>query len=118
MNELEQLRELVFNNGFDAESREDVVAYEKKLQELIVKENILQHQPVREWFNYLESQVKSARLLLSTDSSLDDKKRAELFIRIEQANKYLSLLGHGSDREALELEIKNALNAAKNQISI
>ncbi len=116
MNELDQLREIVFNNGFDAESREEVLSYEKRLTELAVKENMLSHQPVKEWFDYLQGQVTAARLLLSTDPTLDDKRRAELFIRIELANKCLSLLGHGSDRESLELEIKSALNAAKNQV--
>src|SRR6185503_10234545 len=106
MIELEQLRELVFNSGFDEASKSDVLQYEKKLNELSVKENILQHQPVKEWFDYLERDVKSARLLLSTDPTLDEKKRTELFLRIEIANKYLALLDI-SDKPKIEQDIKN-----------
>jgi hypothetical protein len=117
MIELEQLRELVFNSGFDESSKQDVLYYEQKLNELSVKENILQHQPVKEWFDYLERDVKNARLLLSTDPTLEEKKRTELFLRIEIANKYLSLLDI-SDKEKLEEEIKNALDVAKAQNDI
>lgn len=117
MTELDSLRELVFNSGFDEESKSDVLQYEKKLNELSVKENILQHKPVRMWFDYLQNDIKAARLLLSTDPTLDDKQRSELFIRIEIANKYLGLLDI-SDKPKIEQEIKNALNVAKNQESI
>jgi hypothetical protein len=116
MTELESLRELVFNNGFDESSKADVLYFEQKLHEISVKENILKHQPVKEWFDYLARDVKNARLLLSTDPILNDKQRSELFIRIEIANKYLALLDI-SDKPKLEEEIKQALDVAKTQIS-
>jgi hypothetical protein len=117
MTELETLRELVFNNGFDEESKESVLQYEQKLHALSVKENILKHQPVKMWFDWMTREVTQARLLLSTDPELTDKQRTELFIRIEIANKYLSLLDI-SDKEKIEEDIRNALTMAKNQSEI
>jgi hypothetical protein len=117
MTELEQLRELVFNSGFDEESKNSVLQYEQRLHELSVKENILTHQPVKEWFDWMQREVAQARLLLSTDPALTQEQRTELFIRIEIANKYLALLDI-SDKEDVERDIKQALDVAKNQNSL
>ena len=114
---IDQLRELVFNSGFDDESRQSVLYFEQKLHELSVKENILKHQPVKEWFDYLTKETKDARLLLSTDSTLTEQQRTELFIRIEQANKYLTLLDT-SGKEEIEKDIKQVLDVAKAQSDI
>lgn len=111
---IEQLRELVFNGGFDDESKQSVLSFEQKLHELSVKENILKHQPVKEWFDYLTREKSNACLLLLTDRKLTTEQRTELFIRIDVANKYLSLLDT-TEREEIEEDIKQALNAAKNQ---
>jgi hypothetical protein len=116
MSELEQLRELVFNNRFFDEDKDSVLQWEQKLHEISVKENILAHRPVKDWFDWMKREVTQARLELSTDESLTQDQRTELFTRIKVANKFLSLLDL-SDKPKIEAEIKNALNVAKNQIA-
>lgn len=114
---IDELRQLVFNNGFDDESKQNVVYWEQKLHEISVKENILKHQPVRQWFDWMQREVSQARLLLSTDRELTQDQRTELFIRIDIANKYLSLLDI-SDKAKIEEDISNALTVAKNQSDV
>lgn len=116
MQELEQLRDLVFNKGFDSESYESVLQYEKRLREVSAKEKIQQHQPIQEWIKYLSDTVSNARLLLATDRSLTDRQRDELFAKIDISNHLLTLLGTG-EREQIESDIKKALNVAKAQVN-
>lgn len=112
---IDELKQLVLGGGFDDESKQNVLYWEEKLHEISVKENILQHQPVKQWFDWMAREVSQARLLLSTDPELTNDQRTELFIRIDIANKYLSLLDI-SDKEKIEEDIRNALTVAKNQI--
>lgn len=114
---IDELRQLVFNGAYDDESRQSVLQFEQKLHEISVKENILRHQPVKQWFDWMQREVKQARLLLGTDPELSTDQRTELFIRIDIANKYLSLLDI-SDKEKIEEDIRNALIVAKNQSEV
>lgn len=105
---IEQLKALVLNGGYDDEIKQRVLQLDERLHQLSVNEKILQHQPVKEWFDYLGKQIEQANLLLSEDSTLTELQRSELFIRKEIARKYITLLD--SDKSNVEQTIKSLLD--------
>jgi hypothetical protein len=110
--ELQQLRELVFKEGWDAESRQQVVDYEKRLHELAVKEKMAENAVIKEYINYLTSLASSAQTLLKSDRTLTDRQRDSLFERIDICDKFLYVF-NGTARASLEADIKAALARAK-----
>jgi hypothetical protein len=112
LQELEQLRQLVFTGGFDAESRKDVVDIERRLHEAAAKENLAEHPVIKPFVDYLQGEIDRCELLLRTDRKLTDRERDELFARIDICDRFTSLF-NGKQREAIEKTIKEMLNVAK-----
>lgn len=111
---LQQLKELVFSRGFDEESRQDVLNFEKQLHELAVKEHLAEDPVIGQYIAYLQAEIDRAETLLKTDKTLTDRQRDELFTRIELADRFTSLF-NGKRRQEVEQTINELLNAAKNR---
>jgi len=113
MQELEQLRQLVFSGGFDEESKKDVLNFEKRLHEVAVKENLKDTPVFKDYIDWLQAEVDRCNLLLQNDRTLTDRQRDELFAKKDICDRFLSIF-NGSHREQLESAIKEALARAKN----
>jgi len=109
---LEQLRMLVFEGGFDEDSRRQVLGYERRLQKLAETEKARDIPVVREYMAYLEKEITRCETLLKADETLTDLQRAKLFAIIQVSEKYTHLF-NGSAIRNLELAIKQALDAAR-----
>lgn len=111
---LEQLRKLVFEGGFDEESRAAVINYERRLRECAETERAAEIPVVRDFLAYLEGEVSRAETLLKSDESLTDLQRNKLFAIIQVSGKYTHLL-NGKARQGLEEAINRDLDAARNK---
>jgi hypothetical protein len=111
--ELEQLKQLVFDGGFDEESRKQVQDLEDRLHKLAVAENLKSHPPVKEWIDYLETQISHCNTLLRNDRTLTDLQRQVLFEKRDICEQFVSMFD-GSGKEVIEQEINTLLDAAKN----
>ena len=112
MKELDQLKQIVFGGGFDEESRSDVLAMEKRLEELVVKEKLTEAPGFKEWIVYLGEEVERCNLLLQTDRKLTDRERDALFQRKDICDRFLSIFT-GKQRAGIEDSIRQALARAK-----
>jgi hydrogenase maturation factor HypF (carbamoyltransferase family) len=113
INELEQLKQLVLNGGFDEESRQEVLQLEVRLQKLATAERIAELPTIKEFISHLETLRKQADSLLRHDRSLTDRERDKLFERIDLCDHFTSLFT-GKAKEQVEAEINELLDAAKN----
>jgi len=112
MIELDQLKALVLEGGWDDESKKQVESFEQQLSELAVKEKIADDPNIKPFVEYLEAKVKRCETLLRTDRRLSDLERHMLFATIEIAEQFTSMFT-GKRREALETEIKQLLKDAQ-----
>jgi len=108
---LERLKALVFSGGWDEESREKVLALEKRLTKVAETERMKEMPGVRDWLAYLEAEISRCELLLKTKEDLTDLQRAKLFAIIQVASHYTRLFT-GKERRDLEETIKRELDAA------
>ena len=114
MTELEQLKQIVFDGGFDAESRNDILQLEAQLRELAVAENIKEYPTIQKFLEYLDTEAKRCTTLLTNDRKLTDLERQVLFEKRDICEKFTYLFD-GSAKESVEANIKHLLDVAKNQ---
>jgi hypothetical protein len=114
LSELEQLKKLVLEGGYDEDSKRHVLALETRLQKVSQAETARDIPVVKEWLDYLVSEIARCELLLKTDESLTDLQRSKLFAIIQVSEKYTRLLT-GDSRRKLEEEIKRELHVARSQ---
>lgn len=110
--ELEQLKQLVLDGGFDVESRQHVLDYEQKLAHVTAVEKLGDNPIIKPFVDYLKDQIERAERLLKTDRTLTDRQRDELFARIEISEQF-TFVFTGQARQAVEKSIKDLLNVAK-----
>jgi Spy/CpxP family protein refolding chaperone len=110
--ELEQLRKLVLDGGFDEESKQRVLNLEKRLRKLAETERLNELPAIKEFLAYMESEITRSELLLKSDESLTDLQRSKLFAIIQVSEKYTRLF-NGKARQSVEEIIKRELDAAR-----
>jgi hypothetical protein len=112
MQELEHLKKLVLEGGWDEESRQQVRDLESRFQRLVATEKLAEHPVMAEYMAYLRSEITRCKELLSEDDKLTDIERTKLFERIHQSREFLERLDPKS-RTELEKTIKELLARAK-----
>lgn len=112
INEVQQLRELVFSGGWDDESKQEVDDLENRLHEIAAAEKSAEHPAVKPFIDFLVSEIDRCELLLHTDKTLTDRQRDELFARIEIASRFTHLFG-GKSRQSIEEQISKLLAHAR-----
>lgn len=113
MNELEQLKQLVLDGGYDEESRKQVADLEARLQRIAVAENLKANPIIGEYIDYLDAEKSRCTLLLSRNRTLTEVERLVLFEKRDLCEKFSSLFT-GEAKQAIEQEINDLLDAAKN----
>jgi flagellar biosynthesis chaperone FliJ len=111
INELSQLKSLVFDGGFDRESRKEVLALEDRLHELVIAENIKQYPTIQKFIEYLSTEAQRCTALLSHDRTLTDLQRQVLFEKRDICQKFTYLFDD-TEQQALEESIKSLLDVA------
>jgi hypothetical protein len=117
MTELEQLKQIVFNGGFDADSKNDILQLEEQLHELSIAENIKQYPTIQKFIEHLTVESERCTYLLGNDRKLTDLERQVLFEKRDICQKFTYLFD-GSLKQSVEANIKHLLDVAKNQSSI
>ncbi len=112
MEEIEQLKKLVLENGWDEESKQYVQKLESNLHELSVREKLADSAAIKPFIDYLTAEIDRAEQLLRTDESLTDKQRTELFAIMKHAKRF-TFVFNGKERQATETEIKRLLDVVK-----
>ena len=112
MHELEQLKLLVFSQGWDEESRQQVLDFEHQLSDLAEHEKLSDHPVIKPFIDYMQEQIVRCETLLKTDRKLTDRERDALFERIDLCDKFTSIFT-GKQRRAVEQSIREALSRAK-----
>ena len=114
--QLQQLKQLVLEGGFDEESKKDVQSLDSQLSEAARIENLSQDPVIKPYISYLQAEIDRCETLLKTDKTLTDRQRDELFARIEIADKFTSIFAAASKRrEELESTINELLHVAQNR---
>lgn len=114
MQALDELKQLIFSGGFDEESRADVLAMEKRLQDLAVKEKLAEQPVFKEYIDWLQAEYDNCNLLLQSDPKLTDRERDALFERKKICDQFLSVFT-GKQRAGAESAIREALELAKSR---
>lgn len=108
---LDQLQALVFDGGWDQESKDKVAELESTLQDIAIQENLAENAAIKPFIDYLTTEIERSEMLLKTHRSLDDRRRDELFARIDIATRFTSIFT-GKARQSVEKEIKHMLDVA------
>lgn len=111
--ELQQLKQLVFDGEFDEDSRKEVLELETRLRKEVIKERFYENTIVSEYMASLTQEIARCKELLSEDESLTDQKRIRLSERKKACREFLSHFE--PQKEELEKTIKDLLNVAKTQ---
>src|SRR5581483_799163 len=112
--QLEQLKKLVFEGGFDAESKKDVLQLEQQLQEIAAAAKLLLNPVIKKYVDYLDAEAQRCTHLRSFDRTLTDLQRQVLFEKRDLCEQFSSLFT-GQEKEAIEQKINDLLNVAKAQ---
>lgn len=110
--DLEQLKKLVLEGGWDDDSKADVVELEKRLQASAIAEKIADSAAIKPFIDYMTGEVERCELLLKTDEKLTDLQRCNLFATIKVATKFTALFT-GEVRKVTEKNIKDVLAHAR-----
>ena len=76
--ELEQLKKLVLEGGFDSESISNVLNLEYRLQSAISSEKLSLHPAIVEYISYLTQEIDRCKVLLSEQDNLTQHERITL----------------------------------------
>ncbi len=110
--DLEHLKKLVLDGGYDEESKQQVRDIEMRLQRLSAAEKLLEHPVIAEYIAYLRSEIARSKEILSEDEKLTEPQRNKAFERIRQCREFLNRFDP-SQRAELENTIKKLLDVAK-----
>jgi hypothetical protein len=111
MNDLERLKKLVLEGGYDADSRKEILELESRLQEVAIAENIRQYPTIQKYLSYLKDTADRCTALLTYDRKLTDIERQVLFEKRDICEKFTSLF-NGSEKASIEETIKHYLDVA------
>jgi hypothetical protein len=112
MNELEQLKKLVLDGGWDEESKESVRKLETDLHDFAAREKLAESAAIKPFIDYLTDEIDKCEMLLKTDKSLSETARLELFAIMKIAKKF-TFVFNGKARQSTEEEIKRLLDVVK-----
>lgn len=113
MNQLDELKKLVIDGGWDDESKKQVLDLETRLQDLSIRENLGQHPAIKPFIDYLTTEISRCDMLLRKHQGLDDRSRDRLFAIVDIAEHFTSVFS-GKARQSAEDEIKKLLDVATN----
>jgi hypothetical protein len=111
MHELEQLKKLVLEGGFEDESIQYVRSLEEKYHRQFVAQKLAENSIIQEFLKDLETIIENINQLLLNDRTLTERERDKLFERRDVCKKFAILF-----TDNLSQEINDALNSAKAQI--
>lgn len=112
MDNLEKLKKIVLEGGFDEESRKEVAQLEESFQKLFMAEKLAQNPVIQEFLTYLKSQSENCTFLLSNKRELTDLERDKLFEKRDLCDKFINLFT--GDKSQIENEINSLLTQAQN----
>lgn len=113
MNKIEQLKKIVFDGGYDKESKDLVLQYEQELTELAAAEKLMLNPVIKKYVEYLETESKRCTFLLSQDRKLTELQRAVLFEK-RDIIEHLTSLFTGKKRDQINNEINDLLDVERN----
>ena len=110
---LQQLKQFVFEGGFDEDSRREVLKLETRIRREVIKQRFYVNTIVAEYMAFLTQEITRCKEILSEDESLTDQQRIRLLERKKACKEFLSHFE--PQKEELEKTIKDLLNVAKTE---
>lgn len=114
---IEQLKQIVFENGFDEESRNDILKLEQELIEIAAAEKLILNPVIKRYVDYLDAEAKRCTFLLSHDRNQTDLQRQVLFEKRDICERFASLFT-GERKAAIDQQVNELLNVAKTKINL
>lgn len=114
MNELEQLKRIVFEGGFNADDKNDVLQLEQELQELAAAAKLSLNPVIKKYVDYLTQEAERCTYLLSHDRSLTDLQRQVLFEKRDICEHFTKLFDPAY-KQTIQDQITHLLDVAKAQ---
>jgi hypothetical protein len=112
--EIEQLRKLILEGGYDEESKKTLDDLQNRVQKAIASERLLENTFIAEAVDYLKTEAERCTVLLANDRKLTELQREVLFEKREICQRLLAFF-QPFDMLKLEEEIKSLLNVVKAQ---
>lgn len=113
MNKIEQLKKLVFDGGYDKESKDLVLQYEQELMEIAAAEKLLLNPVIKKYIDYLDTEARRCTVLLSQDRKLTELQRGILFEKRDIC-EHLTSLFTGKKKEQINNELNDLLDVERN----
>lgn len=111
MQELDELKKIVFNDQWDEEAKQSVNKLEEQLQEAAVAQNLAQSPAIKPYIDWLQEKLTEAETRLKTKRT-SAIEQEYLFAIIELASRFTTLFT-GERKTAIEKQIKSNLDVAK-----
>lgn len=115
--EIEQLKQLVFEGGFGADDKNDVLQLEQELQELAAAEKLSRNPVIKRYVDYLTTEANRCTYLLSNDRSLTDLQRQVLFEKRDICDHFTKLF-NPAYKQTVDDKLSSLLDVAKAQSTI
>lgn len=113
MSNIEQLKSLVLEGGYDDDSRRRVAQLEERLQNALMAERLLDHPVIGEYMAHVEGELERIETLLLQDRKLTESQRSALFMYRDVLERFAGLFT-GKETEQVEQSINQLLETAKN----
>lgn len=113
MQELEELKKLVFEGNYDDEAKQSVRDLEEKLQDSAVAEKMAENPAIQPYLKFLQHKLDEAERILKTKRT-SPIEQEYLFAIIELTQRFAALF-NGDLRKTVEKTIKHNLDVAKTQ---
>jgi hypothetical protein len=110
--QLNQLKKLVLDGGFDGESRAHIAELERQLQEAAASEKLAELPTIAKFIEFMRNKIVQADVLLTTDRTLTELERQKLFERKDICDYFLTLF-NGEQTKSVEQAISEALSIAQ-----
>lgn len=111
--DLESLKKLVLEGGYDDEDKKSVLQLEHNLQEAVSAEKLTLHPAIKAYLDYLKAEISRCNLILNETEVLPEDERKRVYLHKKECTRFLSIFE--DQRTSVEQEIKQLLNVAISQ---
>jgi len=109
MSNIDKLKKLVLEGGYDVESRKEVANLEDRVHRAMIRESLVSNPIIQDYLHYLNAQADKCTYLLSNDRSLTEIQREVLHEKRDICLHFSRLLT-GEQPIDIEKEINELLN--------
>lgn len=111
-NNLNRLKAIVLEGGFDADDKQQVAKIEEQMQMVLMAEKLVENPVIQQYITYLKMQSENCSYLLNNDRTLTDLERDKLFEKRDLCDHFTKLFT-GEQKASIENTINELLNVVQ-----